>query len=176
MSKVTKEQIDAFLSGSDPMEKIIKIECEYNDNKVSIIYRDEQGNKRIKRENFFPFVWCKETTAQNLFNGDRKEIKRQLSAYGIGVKALRTTRDDGTEPLRMKNGYKLMFFAKVPMTYSNFMDFFKKAGRPIYPGQRDKNYGLKEYIAVSPVEQYMIATGRRMFKGYDDYDDLLRME
>ena len=176
MSKVTKEQIDAFLSGSDPMERIIKIECEYNDDKVSIIYRDEQGKKRIKRDNFFPFIWCKETTAQNLFNGDRKQIRLNLSEYGIGVKSLRTTRDDGSEPERMKNGYKLMFYAKVPMTYSKFMDFFKKAGRPVYPRQRDKNYGLKEYIAVSPVEQYMIQTGRRMFKGYDDYDDLLRME
>lgn len=176
MSKVTKEQIDAFLSGSDPMERIIKIECEYDDNKVSIIYRDEQGKKRIKRENFFPFVWCKETAAQNLFNGDRAEIKRQLSSYGIGVKPLRINRDDGTIPERMKNGYKLLFFAKIPMTYTRFMDFFKKAGRPIYPSQRDRNYGLKEYIAVSPAEQYMIQTGRRMFKGYDDYDDLLRME
>lgn len=176
MSKVTKEQIDAFLSGSDPMERIIKIECEYNDDKVSIIYRDEQGKKRIKRDNFFPFIWCKETTAQNLFNGDRKQIRLNLSEYGIGVKSLRTTRDDGSEPERMKNGYKLMFYAKVPMTYSKFMDFFNKAGRPVYPRQRDKNYGLKEYIAVSPVEQYMIQTGRRMFKGYDDYDDLLRME
>ena len=176
MSKVTKEQIDAFLSGSDPMERIIKIECEYDDDKVSIIYRDEQGKKRIKRDNFFPFIWCKETTAQNLFNGDRKQIRFNLSEYGIGVKSLRTTRDDGSEPERMKNGYKLMFYAKVPMAYSKFMDFFNKAGRPIYPKQRDKNNGLKEYIAVSPVEQYMIQTGRRMFKGYEDYDDLLRME
>ena len=142
MSKVTKEQIDAFLSGSDPMERIIKIECEYDDSKVNIIYRDEQGKKRIKRENFFPFVWCKETAAQNLFNGDRAEIKRQLSTYGIGVKPLRINRDDGTVPERMKNGYKLLFFAKIPMTYARFMDFFKKAGRPIYPSQRDRNFGL----------------------------------
>lgn len=176
MSKVSKEEIDAFLNGTDPMERIIKIECGYNDNKVNIIYRDEQGKKRIKRENFFPFLWCKESTAQNLFNGDRQKIKLNLSSYGIGVKPLRTTRDDGTEPERMKNGYKLLFYAKAPMTYSNFMDFFKKAGRPIYPKERDKNYGLKEYICVSPVEQYMIQTGRRMFKGYADYDDLLRME
>lgn len=176
MSKVSKEDIDSFLNGSDPMERIIKIECGYDDDKVSIIYRNEYGKKMIKRENFFPFVWTKESTAQSLFGGDRKLISHNLSDYGIGVKSLRTTRDDGTEPERMKNGYKLMFYAKVPMSYSKFMDFFKKAGRPIYPTQRDKNYGLKEYICVAPNEQYMIQTGRRLFKGYDDYDDLLRME
>ena len=176
MPKVTKEQIDSFLSGTDPMEHIIKIECGYDEDKVSIIYRDTNNKKRIKRENFFPFVWCKQNAAQNLFNGDRKKIKQFMSSYGIGCKLLRINRDDGTIPQRMENGYKLMFFAKVPMTYNKFMDFFKNGGRPIYPNQKDKNYGLKEYIAVSPVEQYMIQTGRRMFKGYDDYDDLLRME
>ena len=176
MPKVTKEEIESFLNGTDPMERIIKIECGYDDNKVSIIYRNEEGRKMIKRENFYPFLWTKETTAQKLFGGDRKLIRIKLSEYNIGVKGLRTTRDDGTEPERMKNGYKLLFYAKVPMTYSKFMDFFKKAGRPIYPKERDGNYGLKEYICVSPVEQYMIQTGRRLFKGYDDYDDLLRME
>ena len=176
MPKVTKEEIESFLNGTDPMERIIKIECGYDDNKVSIIYRNEEGRKMIKRENFYPFLWTKETTAQKLFGGDRKLIRIKLSEYNIGVKGLRTTRDDGTEPERMKNGYKLLFYAKVPMTYSKFMDFFKKAGRPIYPKERDSNYGLKEYICVSPVEQYMIQTGRRLFKGYDDYDDLLRME
>lgn len=176
MSKVTKEQIDSFLSGTDPMEHIIKIECGYDEDKVSIIYRDADNRKRIKRENFFPFVWCKQNTAQNLFNGDRKKIKQFMSSYGIGCKPLRINRDDGTIPQRMENGYRLIFFAKVPMTYNKFMDFFKNGGRPIFPGQKDRNYGLKEYIAVSPVEQYMIQTGRRMFKGYDDYDDLVRLE
>lgn len=176
MSKVTKEQIDSFLSGSDPMEHIIKIECGYDEDKVSIIYRNEQNQKRIKRENFFPFVWCKTTTAQQLFGGDREKLKREMSSRGIGCKGLRVNRDDGTIPQRMENGYRLIFFAKIPMKYNDFMDFFKKGGRPIYPNQKDRNYGLKEYIAVSPVEQYMIQTGRRLFKGYDDYDDLLRME
>lgn len=176
MSKVTKEQIDSFLAGSDPMERIIKIECGYDEDKVSIIYRNENNEKRIKRENFLPFVWCKQSTAQQLFNGNRATLKREMSAFGIGCKGLRVHRDDGTVPQRMENGYRVMFYAKGPMTYNDFMNFFKKGGRPIYPNEKSATYGLKEYIAVSPTEQYMIQTGRRMFKGYDDYDDLLRME
>lgn len=176
MPKVTKEQIDSFLNGSDPMERIIKIECGYDDDKVSIIYRDENNNKRIKRENFFPFVWCKQSAAQNLFNGDRTKIKQMMSSCCIGCKSLRINRDDGTVPQRMEKGYRLIFYAKIPMTYNKFMEFFKNGGRPIYPNQNNKNYGLKEYIAVAPNEQYMIQTGRRLFKGYDDYDDLVRLE
>lgn len=173
---VTKEQIDAFLSGSNPLERIIKIECEYDDDKVCIIYRNERGQKRIKKEDFYPFVWTKQTTAQLLFNGNKKKTKEMMSLNGIGCKLLRTCRNDGTVPERMEHGYKLLFYAKRPMTYADFMNFFREAGRPIYPSQKDSNYGTKEYIAVSPVEQHMIRTGERLFKGYDDYDDLVRLQ
>lgn len=176
MSKVSKEEIDAFLSGTDPMERIIKIECGYDEDKVSIIYRDEKGNKRIRRENFFPFVWTKQSVARQLYDGDRAKIKEKMSYYGIGVKPLRVNRDDGTVPERMERGYRLLFYAKMPMTYNKFMEFFKYSGHPIYPNERDATHDLKEFIAVAPIEQYMIQTGRRLFKGYDDYDDLLRMQ
>lgn len=176
MPKVSKEEIDAFLSGTDPMERIIKIECGYDEDKVSIIYRDEKGNKRIRRENFFPFVWTKQSVARQLYDGDRAKIKEKMSYYGIGVKTLRVNRDDGTVPERMERGYRLLFYAKMPMAYNKFMEFFKYSGHPIYPNEKDATHDLKEFIAVAPIEQYMIQTGRRLFKGYDDYDDLLRMQ
>ena len=170
-SEVTKEQIDSFLNGSDPMERIIKMECDYNDDIITIIYNDEKGRKRCLKEPFKPMVWTKTSAACKLFNGDRKELKYQMSKYGIGVKSLRTENTDGIEPLRMSNGYKLLFYAKTPMTYTKFMDFFQKGGVPIYSSKDEKNY-----IAVAPVEQYMIQTGRRLFKGYNDYDELVRMQ
>lgn len=170
-SEVTKEQIDAFLNGSDPMERIIKMECDYNDDIVTIIYNNEKGRKKCIKEPFKPIVWAKTSAACKLFNGDRKELKYQMSKYGIGVKSLRTTNTDGFEPERMSNGYKLLFYAKTPMTYTKFMDFFTKGGVPIYSSKDEKNY-----IAVAPIEQYMIQTGRRMFKGYNDYDELTRMQ
>ena len=42
-SEVTKEQIHSFLNGYNPMERIVKIEGDYNDDKMSVIYRDENG-------------------------------------------------------------------------------------------------------------------------------------
>lgn len=170
-SEVTKEQIDTFLNGTDPMERIIKMECDYNDDTITLIYRDEKGKKKALREPFKPIVWTKTSAACQLFNGDRKELKYQMSKYGIGVKSLRTTNSDNIEPLRMGEGYKLLFYAKQPMTYTKFMDFFTKGGVPIYSNKDEKNY-----IAVAPVEQYMIQTGRRLFKGYNGYDELVRMQ
>ena len=176
MAEITKEQIDNFLSGSNPMERIVKIECGYNDDKVYVIYNDENGVKRFQKDSFYPFLWTKTNAARELFNGDRKELKRQMSIYNIGVKALRTSSADGYIPQRMNDGYNLMFYAKTSMTYSRFMDFFANSGVPIYPEKKDKNYGRRDYIVVSPVEQYMIYTGKRMFKGYNDYDELTRVE
>lgn len=173
---VTTEQIQAFFDGKDPMEHIIKFECGYDDSKVSIIYRDENGVKRVKKDSFKPFVWATQRAARELYNGDKQTIKRKLSEYAIECKGLRIHRDDGSVPERMANGYRVLFQARGAMTYTQFMNFFKEGGVPIYPTQRDKNYGRRDYMAVAPVEQYMIQTGKRQFKGYEDYDDLVRMQ
>ena len=61
------------------------------------------------------------------------------------------------------------------------MKFFKEAGVPVYsdreendiPESKDES---KKYLTVTPVEQYMISSGTRLFKGYDTYDDLVRLE
>ena len=43
MKKITPEVVELFLNGRDPMERIISIECEYDDNTASIIYVNENG-------------------------------------------------------------------------------------------------------------------------------------
>lgn len=172
---ITREDIDKFLAGTDPMEHIIKIEGSYDDDKMTVIFRGKNGKLKKMIDNFYPFVWCKQSAARKLFNGDRKLLREKMALYGITCKGLRVADDKGNIHPRMKNGYRVLFYAKFAMSYKKFMDFFKEGGRPIYPSQNDANYGLREFIAVAPTEQYMIYTGRRMFKGYDDYDDLIRM-
>ena len=175
-TEVTKEQIHTFLNGRNPMGKIIKIEGDYNSDKMSVIYRNENGKKCVSHEPFYPFCWAKQSAGQGLFNGNRDLIRAKLRQYNISCKGLRVNNSDGTVPERMERGYRVLFKANTPMSYQKFMKFFKEGGRPIYPKQNDSNYGLREYIVVNPVEQFMIETGKRQFKGYDDYDELLRME
>lgn len=174
-NKVTKEQIDSFLSGHDPMERIIKLEISYDEDKVRIFHRDTDGLKKCLIEPFYPFVWTKQVTARNLFGGDRKTLKKKMSEYGIGCKGLVVEDGDGNIHPRMENGYRVMFFARVPMPFNKFMDFFTEGGRPIYPKETDKTYGIRDYIVVAPNEQHMISTGKRLFKGYDDYNDSIRL-
>lgn len=175
-SEVTKEQIHSFLNGYNPMERIVKIEGDYNDDKMSVIYRDKNGLKKVSHEPFYPFCWAKQSTGQGLFNGNRSLLKAKLNEYHISCKGLRISDSEGNVPERMERGYRVMFKANSPMSYQKFMQFFKEGGRPIYPNQNDINYGLKEYIVVNPIEQFMIQTGKRQFKTYDDYDQLIRLE
>lgn len=172
--QITEEQINRFFAGHDPMKRIVAIECDYQDSKASIIFVDDNGNKRVRKEDFKPFVWAKNSACIRMFGGDRDKIKRKLQEYGIGVKALITHFDGQQIHERIDKGYKYMFFAKKAMPYGKFLHFFEEAGVPIY-GKGKNGSKSEEYLAVSPVEQHMIATGKRLFKGYDAYDDCKRM-
>ena len=175
MAEVSKEQIESFLNGSNPQERIIKIEGDYNESKIHVIYRDEDGKMRIEHDDFYPFVWCKLRVCTKLYNGNRETLKQQMRLYGIKVKALRTNNSDGITPERMENGFRFMFYAQIPMSYTKFLEFFENGGCPVYGRKDDSSNRVQEFIAVSNTEQYMISTGKRLFKGYNDYDDLLRL-
>ena len=181
MQKITTEQIDAFLAGRNPIERVINIECAYGDDTVKITARREDGRKYTRHFNFYPFLWAKYSACDAMCGGDRKATKRLLDKYQIKADKLTTSLDGGEEEDRIKNGYKFIFRAKVPMSYSKFLKFFKEAGVPVYSDRDDNDIPeskdeSRKYLTVTPVEQYMIASGTRLFKGYDTYDDLVRLE
>lgn len=181
MATTNTEIINAFLSGRDPMERIVNIECGYDNDQVSIIYVNDEGQKRIKLDDFQPFVWAKNSIAVRMFEGNRDELKKRMVEYGIGVKALITKTETSEDSERLENGYKFLFYAKRKMTYQHFLSFFQLAKTPIFETKKKKNpdekiVSSREFLAVSPVEQYMIRSGKRLFKGYDNYDDLKRLQ
>ena len=181
MKKFTTEEISAFLNGRDPMERIVNIECSYSDEKVSIIYVNKEGKKMIKFDDFKPFVWAKNSIAVRMFDGNREELKKRMAEYGISVKALKTNNNGEESSERLENGYKYMFYAKRPMSFQQFLMFFQMAKTPIYDTKKKKDINEKtissrEFLSISPVEQYMISTGKRFFKGYNNYDEVKRLQ
>lgn len=170
--------VNTFLEGRDPMERIITIECGYQDEQVSIIYINEKGEKRIKLDDFKPFAWVKHSVAIRMCDGDRGVLMSKLRHYGIGVKGLITSEDSKTANERLESGYKYLFYAKRKMNYQTFLMFFTECGVPIYEKKKnvgEKSSSNKEFLTVTPTEQYMIASGKRLFKGYENYDDLNRL-
>ena len=180
--EITQEVIQTFIEGHDPMERIVNITYSSQDNYVTIYYRDEKGNKCKTKDSFYPFVWATRNACTKLCGGNRGELITLMNEFNIGVKKLSNTNINGEVIEEFENGYMFMFFAKKPMSNSKFHQFFKRAQNPIY-AQKDKNgkevlrssVESRQYLAVPPVEQYMISTGRRFFKGYEDYDEVYRM-
>lgn len=178
MKKITSEVVNTFLTGHDPMEHIISIECDYQDERVSIIYVNENGEKRVKMDAFKPFAWVKHSAAIRMFDGNRGTLKRKLREYGITIKALKIAKDGQKPSERLENGYKYLYQAVRPTSFQTFLMFFQEAGTPIYERKKkddDNTTDDKEIMVCSPVEQYMIETGKRLFKGYANYDDIKRM-
>lgn len=172
--KIPQEIINRFINGRDEQKNIISIECGYSDDAASIIYIDDDGKKKIKKEPFYPFLWAKQDGARRLYVDPKTGIqnkamlKNKMDSLGIEVKALNIYSEDGKTTERLQNGFRVMFSAKKPMKYSTFISFFKNGGVELY----DES---KQFLMVSPVEQFMIKTGKRLFKGIEDYDELNRL-
>lgn len=174
---VSGDDINKFFEGSDPMKGIVSIELGYDDSDAEIVYVNADGSKRIKKEPFKPFVWAKNSACIRMFDGERGTLRSKMRQYGIKVKPLYTCREDNPYPNeKLENGYKYMFYATHKMSMGKFQGFFTEAGTPLKPKKRDDNdASSQEFMYLQPVEQFMIETGKRFFKGYDKYDDLKRM-
>ena len=174
---ITTEDINKFFEGSDPMKRIVAIELGYDNAEAEIVYVNDEGQKRIKKEPFKPFVWAKNSACIRMFGGKRGTLRAKMREYGIKVKPLYTCREDNPYPNeKLANGYKYLFYATHKMSMGKFQNFFNEAGTPLKSKKKDNDdASSQEFMYLQPAEQFMIETGKRFFKGYDNYDDLKRM-
>ena len=174
---ITTEDINKFFEGSDPMKRIVAIELGYDNAEAEIVYVNDEGQKRIKKEPFKPFVWAKNSACIRMFGGQRGTLRAKMREYGIKVKPLYTCREDNPYPNeKLANGYKYLFYATHKMSMGKFQNFFNEAGTPLKSKKKDNDdASSQEFMYLQPAEQFMIETGKRFFKGYDNYDDLKRM-
>lgn len=172
--EISPESIEKFLNGHDDQQRIVNLDYKYDNDYIRVFYRNENDERCVEEYPFFPFVWAKLSVCTKLCDGNRNELKTLMSKYGIGVKELDITDLNGKQCDEMLDGYRFLFYAKRKMNYTDFLDFFKKAGYPVY-SKDDKEKGSKYYLCVTPQEQFLISTGKRFFKGYDDYNELLRL-
>ena len=173
-----EEKVNSFLQGSNPMERVVNIECGYDDDQAAVIFTKEDGSKRYRRMDFKPFVWAKNSACVRMFDGNRSEIVKALNSYGIRVEKLSGKDAETSTDERVEDGFNYIFYATKKMSWSKFQSFFSKAGTPIYPKKKkdDQSFNSnKEFLSVSVVEQFMIEYGIRLFKGYNEYDDTKRL-
>lgn len=182
--QITQEDIDIFMNGRDAQERIVNLEYHYRDNFIQVYYRDENDNKCVSNEPFYPFLWATKDACRKLCNGNKNEIRANLIKFHLSCTGLDTNSLEGKTVPEIDNGYTVLFKAERPMSYSEFKQFFKACGNPVWKRDSSKNdipetpeeeIREKQYLEVTPKEQFLITTGKRFFKGYGDYNGCLRM-
>jgi len=168
---ISKEKIVKFLEGRSPKKYIVSIEVPYGKNEASLIINDPNPKlgKYISKDKFNSFIWFKEEATKHMYGGSRTKIAKACERYKIKITKLKTTDKNGKGITRMVNGYK--FIAKCDGSYTNLLQFFKDGGIDVY-----KEPYRRMFMTLSPIEQHMIASGRRLFKGMDDYNDTHRVQ
>jgi DNA polymerase elongation subunit (family B) len=166
---VSGDVIEKFLEGSDPQKYIVSIETSKYEPKVSLVINDPIKGKWIQTHEATPFLWMKEDMKDYLYGGDRIKVKEATSKFKITIKKLKVTDSDGNIPSRMGDGYQ--FLISTTRSFNDLLKFFEEGGIDVY----DDKF-RKSFLILKPDEQFMIQTGKRLFKGFDDYDDLHRFQ
>jgi len=168
-TRISGENIESFLQGSDPQKYIVAIESGYNEPTVQLIVNDPETGKRIEEHKYKPFLWFKEDITTMMYGGKRMAMIEAGTRYGVKITRLRVSDDNGKTPDRLFNGYK--FMATCTKSYNDLINYFKKGGVDIFNKENSKYF-----VLFSPTEQFMIQSGKRLFKGMEDYNDIHRFQ
>ena len=161
--------IESFLNGNNPKKYVVGIEANYTDSTFNLIINDPDTGKRIEKYPYKPFLWFKEEVTTMLYEGKRMKIIEACDEFDVKITKLTTCNSEGYSPARMENGYK--FMATCKKSYNDLINFFKKGGIDVFSKDNQKLF-----VMFSPTEQFLIQTGKRLFKGMDDYNDVHRLQ
>lgn len=166
--RFTPEEIESFLQGHDDEKYIVNLEYDSKSNLIYKFKQDLDGNKSVETEPLKAFLWMKHLgelkKTINFYGSNDLNIKNARKEFGITI----TNLEHGNHP-KLVDGYK--YLVTCDQGYSRLLEFFKQGG--FYRGIYDKTNGINEnFLILSPIEQYLISTGKRLFKGYEVYDEL----
>ena len=162
------EEIEEYLGGYDDQKYIVGVESSYYDNKVHLIIHDPEKGKRIEKHKLIPFLWMKSPNMEIFYGGNRRTIKEKMREFKIKFIPLSVTDEEGNNFKRLEDGYK--FLVRCKGTYGDLLKFFKEGKMGVYDEEHRSNF-----LAINPTEQFLIQTGKRLFKGMEDYSEIHRL-
>lgn len=163
---ISSKEIEEFLHGENPDQYIVSIEYDYMENKVLILKEIPNKGKFLQEDKLTAFCWVSDMSDLELYGGNKAALKASMVHNGIAVERLA---DHGNN--RLKNG--LIYLVKSHKGYKSLRDFFIDGGLDLNNKDIKSKLGNR-LLMLSPVEQYLISTGKRFFKGFDDYDGITR--
>lgn len=159
----TEKEIESFLHGNDPEEFIVAIEFDYASNSIYKVSEIPGKGKEIRKDNFVPFAWVGDLRDINFYGGSKAAQKEAMTKHGIMIDKLET---HGNK--RLEKG--MTFMVKSLKGYRELVQFFREGGCDPW-GERTKD----KIIILSPVEQYLVSKEKRLFKGFEDYNQVTRL-
>jgi len=160
---IPNEEIESFLHGNDPEEFIIALEFDYASNSIFKIKEIPGKGKEIRKDAFVPFAWVGDLRGINFYKDSKAAQKEAMSKYGIVIEKLETK---GNE--RLEKG--LTYMVKSLKGYRELIQFFRDGGCDPW-GEKTKD----KVMILPPVEQYLISKEKRLFKGFEDYNEVTRL-
>ncbi len=160
---ISSQDIENFLHGNDPEQFIVAIEFDYGHNCIYKIKEIPAKGKEIRKDTFIPFAWVGDLRGLNFYNDSKANQKEAMSKYGIVIEKLETMENE-----RLKKG--LTFIVKSLKGYRELIQFFRDGGLDPWSAKaKDK------ILVLPPVEQYLISKEKRLFKGFEDYNEVTRL-
>lgn len=179
------EEIKDFLDGyNEDLKYLVNVETSSKTNQASCIIHEPNCEPVLQKVRYQPFIYMKDLskTKHELYPNTAEDyIERKKVKYGITITKLKT----GNQ-YRLENGYCY----KITSDYSqnalyNFLsdgginpwaklrndegDYIRdQKGELIYP-YRDL------FFAPRLTEQFFISTGTRLYKGYEEYNNVHRV-
>jgi len=167
--KVPIENIEKFLSGHGEEKYIVNIEYDMDKNLIYKVKDIPGEGIKIETEPLKAFMWVKNlkklSNILSFYGDDKLVMKKKMVEYGIEIKPLR--HDDHQ---RLKDGYT--YLVTCEQGYKRMQSFFYDGGINIYSKFEKRIDVPSHFTMLSPIEQYFIGTGNRLFKGFESYDEI----
>ena len=160
---IDSQEIESFLHGNDPEEFIVALEYDYASECIYKIKEIPGKGKEIRKDTFIPFAWVGDLRGMKFYNDSKAAQKEAMTKYGITIDKLETGDNE-----RMKNG--LTYMVKSLKGYRALSQFFRDGG--IDPWSEK---GKEKILTLPPIEQYLVQKEKRLFKGFENYDEVTRL-
>jgi DNA polymerase elongation subunit (family B) len=118
--------------------------------------------KIVKPDTFTAFLWVGDLVGLGFYKESKTDQRKAMTKHGILIERLETQGN-----VRLENGLKYM--VKSLKSYTNLVSFFKEGGLDPW-GETSRVH----FQILSPVEQYLVQTKKRLFKGIEDYSGVYR--
>ena len=160
---IDEEVIKSFLEGNDPEEFIVACEFDYVSDSIYKIKEIPGKGKEIRKDTFIPFCWVGDLHNMGFYKDSKGLQKEAMTKHGIVITKLDTHSDP-----RMEKG--LTYMVKSLKGYRSLIQFFREGGADPW-GDKFR----EKILILPPVEQYFISKEKRLFKGYEHYDEVTRL-